>query len=74
MAAGVNLLVTLPGGAEPEALRRAGEAGIALTGLSIMRHPQAGPDIPDRDGLVVGFAAPPELAFSAAVSAHCGVI
>ena len=74
MAAGVNLLVTLPDGAEPEVMRRAGEAGIALTGLSIMRHPHAGPDIPDLDGLVVGFAASAEHAFPAAVSALCGVL
>lgn len=74
MAAGVNLLVTLPDGAEPEVLRRAGEAGIALTGLSIMRHPEAGVDVPDLDGLVVGFAAPAEHAFPAAVSALCDVL
>jgi GntR family transcriptional regulator/MocR family aminotransferase len=55
-------------------MRRAGEAGIALTGLSIMRHPLAGPDVPDRDGLFVGFAAPAEHAFDAAVSALCDVL
>lgn len=72
LAAGLNLLVSLPDGAEPEVMRRAGEAGIALTGLSIMRHPDARPEVAERDGIVVGFAAPPEHAFDAAVSALCG--
>ncbi|KWX66405.1 PLP-dependent aminotransferase family protein [Mycobacterium sp. NAZ190054] len=74
LSAGVNLLVTLPDGAEPEVMRRAGEAGIALSGLSIMRHPLAGPEIAEHDGLVVGFAAPAEHAFPAAVSALCEVL
>lgn len=74
LAAGVNMLVTLPDGAEPEVLRRAGEAGIALTGLSIMRHPAAGSSVAQRDGLLVGFAAPAEHAFPAAVSALCDVL
>ncbi|ANI42587.1 GntR family transcriptional regulator [Mycolicibacterium vaccae ATCC 25954] len=74
LSAGVNLLVTLPGGTEPEVLRRVGEAGIALTGLSMMRHPLAGPEIAERDGLVVGFAAPAEHAFPAAIAALCDVL
>ena len=44
LSAGVNMLLTLPDGTEHEVLRRAGEAGIALNGLSIMRHPLAGPE------------------------------
>jgi GntR family transcriptional regulator/MocR family aminotransferase len=74
LAAGVNVLLTLPDGSEHEVLRRAGEAGIALQGLSRMRHPQAGPEIAARDGVIVGFAAPAEHAFAAAVDALCGVL
>ncbi|MGV9803245.1 MocR-like pyridoxine biosynthesis transcription factor PdxR [Mycobacterium sp. NPDC003449] len=74
LAAGVNMLLTLPDGAEPEMLRRAGEAGIALTGLSLMRHPLAGPRIPDPDGVLIGFGAPAEHAFAAAVDALCTVL
>lgn len=74
LAAGVNALVTLPDGAEPEVMRRAGEAGIALQGLSIMRHPDASRDLQDPDGLIVGFAAPAEHAFTPAISALCGVL
>lgn len=74
LSAGVNMLLTLPEGAEPEVLRRAGEAGIALSGLALMRHPDAGPDVPERDGVIVGFAAPAEHAFGRAVDALCGVL
>lgn len=74
LAAGVNLLVSLPDGLEHEVLRRCGEAGVAVTGLSIMRHPLAGPEVPSPDGLIVGFAAPAEHGFPAAVSALCEVL
>ncbi len=74
LSAGVNMLLTLPDGAEHTVLRRAGEAGIALNGLSMMRHPLAGPEIPHRDGIIVGFAAPAEHAFAAAVDALCDVL
>ena len=74
LSAGVNLLLTLPDGTEHEVMRRSGEAGIALSGLSIMRHPHAGPDIPAPDGIIVGFAAPAEHAFAAAVDALCNML
>jgi GntR family transcriptional regulator/MocR family aminotransferase len=69
LAAGVNVLLTLPEGSEHEVLRRAGEAGISLQGLSRMRHPLAGQQTPNRDGIIVGFAAPAEHAFAGAVDA-----
>ena len=72
LAAGVNVLLTLPDGTEHEVLRRAGEAGVALQGLSRTRHPLAEAD--HRDGIIVGFAAPAEHAFAGAVEALCGVI
>lgn len=74
LAAGHNLLLTLPDGAEPVILQRAGEAGIALSGLSLMRHPAAGPDVPGPDGIIVGFGTPAEHAFGAAVDALCAVL
>jgi len=55
-------------------LRRAGDAGIALQGLSIMRHPMAGPDVPDPDGIIIGFAAPADHAFAGAVDALLGLL
>lgn len=74
LAAGVNLLVSLPDGFEHEVLRRCGEAGVAVSGLSIMRHPLTGPEVSAPDGLIVGFAAPAEHGFAAAVSALCEVL
>ncbi|MGE0777237.1 PLP-dependent aminotransferase family protein [Mycolicibacterium sp.] len=74
LAAGVNALVRLPDGAEAEVLRRAGDAGIALQGLSLMRHPLAPRELPDPDGLLVGFAAPAEHSFAPAISALCDVL
>ena len=74
LEAGVNLLLTLPDGTEPEVLRRAGDAGVAISGLAMMRHPLAGGDVPDRDGVIVGFAAPAEHQFARAVEALCRVL
>lgn len=74
MSAGLHLQLTLPDGTEAEVLRRAGEAGIALSGLSLLRHPDAGGDIPSTDGIVVSFGTPAEHAFAAAVDALCGVL
>ncbi len=74
LSAGVNLVLTLPDDTEHAVVRRAGQAGIALQGLSIMRHPLAGPEVPNPDGIIVGFAAPPEHAFGAAVEALLDVL
>jgi GntR family transcriptional regulator/MocR family aminotransferase len=67
LSAGVNLVLTLPDDTEHEVLRRAGDAGITLQGLAIMRHPLAGPEVPHPDGIIVGFAAPADHAFTPAV-------
>ncbi|WP_197376440.1 MocR-like pyridoxine biosynthesis transcription factor PdxR [Mycolicibacterium baixiangningiae] len=74
LAAGLNALLTLPDGVEHEVLQRAGNAGIALTGLSVMRHPAAGPDVADPEGVIIGFGAPAEHAFPAALDALCAVL
>jgi GntR family transcriptional regulator/MocR family aminotransferase len=74
LSAGVNLLLTLPDDTEHEVLRRAGEAGISVQGLTIMRHPLAGPDVPDPDGIIVGFAAPADHEFASAIDALSAVL
>jgi GntR family transcriptional regulator/MocR family aminotransferase len=74
LSAGLHLLLVLPDGAEHELLRRAAEAGIGMVGLSRLRHPLAGPDIPRPDGVVVNFGTPAEHAFAGAVDALCAVI
>ncbi|MEU9806782.1 PLP-dependent aminotransferase family protein [Mycobacterium sp. NPDC050853] len=74
LSAGLHLLLTLPDGAEPDVLYRAGAAGVALAGLSRLRHPLAGPHIPDPDGVVVSFGTPADHGFAPAVDALCGVL
>jgi GntR family transcriptional regulator/MocR family aminotransferase len=74
LSAGLHLLLLLPERTEHEVLRRAGEAGIAISGLSRLRHPLAGPDVEEADGIVVNFGAPAEHAFGAAVDALCEVL
>jgi len=74
LSAGVNLLLTLPDESEHEVLRRAGEAGITVQGLAIMRHPLAGAGVPDPDGIIVGFAAPADHGFASAVDALLQVL
>lgn len=74
LSAGLHLQLTLPAGTEAEVMRRAGEAGIALSGLRILRHPDAGPEIPGADGVVVSFGTPADHAFGAAVDALCRVL
>jgi GntR family transcriptional regulator/MocR family aminotransferase len=74
LSAGINVLLTLPDGLEHQVLQRAGEAGVAVSGLSIMRHPLAGPDVPNPDGVIVGFGTPAEHAFAGAVNALCAVL
>jgi GntR family transcriptional regulator/MocR family aminotransferase len=74
LSAGLHLLLLLPDDTEHEVLRRAGEAGISLSGLSRLRHPLAGADVPAADGLVVNFGAPADHAFGAAVDALCSVL
>lgn len=74
MPAGLHLLLTLPDGTEHAVLRRAGEAGFALSGLAMLRHPQAGAQTTATDGVVVSFGTPADHAFAAAVDALCGVL
>ncbi len=74
LSAGLHLQLTLPEGTEAEVMRRAGQAGIALSGLRLLRHPDAGPDIPGADGVVVSFGTPADHAFAAAVDALCRVL
>lgn len=74
LSAGLHLLLLLPQGAEPELLRRAGEAGVGISGLSRLRHPLADNSVPRPDGVVVNFGTPGEHAFPRAVDALCAVV
>ncbi len=74
LAAGLHLQLTLPEGTEAEVLRRAGEAGVGVAGLALLRHPDAGPGTPSTDGIVINFGTPAEHAFGPALDALCGVL
>ena len=73
VAAGLHAVLRLPPGTERSALKAAAWRGVALDGLAAFRHPEfrhekdqgsIGPD-----GLVVGYAAPSEHAYGAALEA-----
>jgi GntR family transcriptional regulator/MocR family aminotransferase len=70
----LHLLLTLPDGAEHAVLRRASQAGVALAGLSLFRHPRAKAGAVPRDGIVVNFGTPAEHAFAPALDALCDVL
>ncbi|MGW6985523.1 MocR-like pyridoxine biosynthesis transcription factor PdxR [Streptomyces sp. NPDC054932] len=71
ISAGLHAVLELPPGREAPALAAAHAAGLALDGLSSYRHPAA--PTPPREGLVVGYAAPPDSAFTRAVGTLAGV-
>ncbi|NXY99817.1 PLP-dependent aminotransferase family protein, partial [Streptomyces sp. BR123] len=72
ISAGLHAVLELPPGTEQAALAAARTAGLSLDGLSSYHHPSA--PAPAREGLVVGYAAPPEAAFGRAVEALVGVV
>ncbi|MCX5014295.1 PLP-dependent aminotransferase family protein [Streptomyces sp. NBC_00555] len=72
ISAGLHAVLELPPGGEAPALSAARTAGLALDGLSSYQH-RADPT-PPREGLVVGYAAPPNSAFTRAVEALAGVV
>ncbi|MCX5390285.1 PLP-dependent aminotransferase family protein [Streptomyces sp. NBC_00094] len=73
LAAGLHAVVELPPGTERSAVTAAARHGVAVEGLSDYRHPEArGPALPD--GLVVGYATPPERLYGAALDALCDAL
>ncbi|MFM9367243.1 PLP-dependent aminotransferase family protein [Streptomyces sp. Da 82-17] len=72
VAAGLHAVLRLPPGTEPSTLKAARWQGLALDGLADFRHPEARG--PLREGLVVGYATPPEHAYPAAVDALCAAL
>ncbi|MEV7419310.1 PLP-dependent aminotransferase family protein [Streptomyces sp. NPDC089919] len=67
VAAGLHAVLRLPPGTERSALKAAAWHGVGLDGLSFFRHPAA--TAPSADGLVIGYATPPDSAYPAALSA-----
>ncbi|MFF4013540.1 PLP-dependent aminotransferase family protein [Streptomyces sp. NPDC001843] len=72
VAAGLHAVLRLPPGTEASTVKAATWHGVALDGLGAFRHPET--DMAARDGLVVGYATPPEHAYAAAVDALCAVL
>lgn len=66
LPAGLHVLLHLAGGNESAVAQEPAWRNLAVEGLALYRHP--GADV-DRDGLVVGFAAPAQSAWPAAVEA-----
>ncbi|MFE2232803.1 PLP-dependent aminotransferase family protein [Streptomyces sp. NPDC059442] len=71
IAAGLHAVLELPSGTEPEVLRSAAWQGLALLGLNRFRHPEVPPTL---DGLVVGYATPPDSGWNGALQALCRVL
>ncbi len=69
IAGGLHAVLTLPPGTERSAVRAAASRGLALDGPAGYRHPDA--TGPAHDGLVVGYATPPDHAFAKALDALC---
>ncbi|GAA2192577.1 PLP-dependent aminotransferase family protein [Streptomyces bangladeshensis] len=72
IAAGLHAVLRLPPGTERSTVKAAAWQGIALDGLAGFRHPES--PAAAGDGLVVGYAAPAEHAYGAALEALCGVL
>ncbi|MGW2636092.1 MocR-like pyridoxine biosynthesis transcription factor PdxR [Streptomyces sp. NPDC001348] len=72
VAAGLHAVLRLPPGTEASTVKAAAWHGVALDGLGAFRHPET--DMTAPDGLVVGYATPPEHAYAAAVDALCAVL
>ncbi|KOG08491.1 MULTISPECIES: PLP-dependent aminotransferase family protein [Streptomyces] len=73
IAAGLHAVLELPAGTETAALAAAARHGVAVEGLASYRHPDT-PDPTHPDGLVVGYATPPERLYGAALDALCSAL
>jgi GntR family transcriptional regulator/MocR family aminotransferase len=66
MAAGLHVMLELDQGDESELARQLPWRRLGVEGLDLYRHPEIGHE---RNGLVIGFAAPAPSTWSAAVNA-----
>ncbi|WP_328401437.1 PLP-dependent aminotransferase family protein [Streptomyces sp. NBC_00390] len=69
MAAGLHAVIELPRGTERAVVKAAAWQGLAVDGLAGYRHPGYAGE--SRDGLVVGYATPPEHLYPGALDALC---
>ncbi|WP_411115064.1 PLP-dependent aminotransferase family protein [Streptomyces sp. 029-5] len=71
IAAGLHAVLELPPGTERSVVEAAAWQGLAVEGLSRFAHLSAPPG---RDALVVGYATPPDSAWTGALDALCRVL
>ncbi|MGW1507773.1 MocR-like pyridoxine biosynthesis transcription factor PdxR [Streptomyces sp. NPDC002394] len=71
IAAGLHAVLALPPGTEQAALRAAAWRGLDVHGVNRFRRPTVPPTL---DGLVVGYATPPDSGWQGALQALCGVL
>ncbi|MFF0472337.1 PLP-dependent aminotransferase family protein [Streptomyces sp. NPDC004284] len=71
IAAGLHAVLTLPPGTEQATLRAAAWRGLDVHGVNRFRRPTVPPTL---DGLVVGYATPPDSGWQGALQALCGVL
>ncbi|GGU74533.1 GntR family transcriptional regulator [Streptomyces litmocidini] len=71
IAAGLHAVLALPPGTEQATLRAAAWRGLAVQGVDRFRRPTVPPTL---DGLVVGYATPPDSGWQGALRALCGVL
>ncbi|WP_328890943.1 MocR-like pyridoxine biosynthesis transcription factor PdxR [Streptomyces sp. NBC_00316] len=76
MAAGLQTVLELPRGTESSVLRAAARQGLAVSGLAQFGYEVAdcGWQLPERDALVVNYAAPSDSAWAGALDALCRVM
>ncbi|MEV6786343.1 PLP-dependent aminotransferase family protein, partial [Streptomyces sp. NPDC051098] len=71
IAAGLHAVLELPDGTEPAVVQAAGRQGLSVSGLSSFRHEDV---TSGRDALVVGYATPPDSAWTNSLDALCRVL
>ncbi|MER7846102.1 PLP-dependent aminotransferase family protein [Kitasatospora sp. NPDC096077] len=75
IAAGLHAVLRLAPGTERSVLKAAVYRGLAVEGLADYRHPAITAEaMPAVDGLVVGYATPPDHGYPAAIRALCDIL
>jgi GntR family transcriptional regulator/MocR family aminotransferase len=76
MAAGLHAVLELPPGTEQSVVQAAAAQGLAVSGIAEFRYEVAdsGWQLPERDALVVNYAAPPDSAWTGTLDTLCSVL